>query len=84
MRSYYILAVQYMGALLNIANDASSTSAVDAVILAATNFFNITTPAQGAALNCAAKNNVLALATTLANYNTGVTGPDHCSESAVL
>ncbi len=77
---YYILAVQYMGARLNIANDTSSTPAVDAAITAATTFFQNNTPATGAALKGAAKNTVLALATTLANYNTGVTGPGHCSE----
>ena len=77
---YYVLASQYMGARLNIANGTSTTPAVDAAIAAATTFFQNNTPAQGAALKGAAKTAITTLATTLASYNKGVIGPGHCSE----
>ncbi len=44
---YYQLAHQYMAAVLNKLNGASSTAAVDAAITSATNFFNTYTPAAG-------------------------------------
>jgi hypothetical protein len=77
---YYVLAHQYMAAMLNIANGASSTPAVNTALASATTFFTNNTPAIGAALKGASKNAILALAYTLDSYNNGVTGPGHCSE----
>ena len=76
--AYYILAHQYMAARLNQLNGASSTSAVDAALVAGNTFFNTYTPSSS--LSKAVRNAALANATTLENYNTGVSGPGHCSE----
>ena len=76
--AYYILAHQYMAARLNQLNGASSTSAVDAALVAGNTFFNTYTPSSS--LSKAVRNAALANATTLGNYNTGLTGPGHCSE----
>jgi hypothetical protein len=80
--AYYILAKQYIAAKLNILNGAASTPAVDAAITWATSFFNTYTPAQAGALkpNSAIRSQAISYATTLANYNTGLIGPGHCSE----
>jgi hypothetical protein len=75
---YYILAHQYMAARLNILSGATTTPAVDAAMLGALNFFNMKTPTSS--LTRAQRNQLLAWATTLDNYNNGVTGPGHCSE----
>lgn len=79
---YYQLAHQYMAAVLNKLNGASSTTAVDAAITSATTFFNTYTPAQAGAFakNSAARSSALALASTLASYNEGDIGPGHCDE----
>jgi hypothetical protein len=77
---YYILAHAYIAAKLNILNGASSTAAVDAAITAAESFFASKTPAQAAALKGAARAAAISNATTLDNYNNGLTGPGHCSE----
>jgi hypothetical protein len=79
---YYQLAHQYMAAVLNKLNGASSTSAVDAAITAAEGFFNTYTPAQAGALGktSAARTNALAWAGTLGSYNEGAIGPGHCDE----
>ena len=80
--AYYILARQYMAAVLNILNGASSTSAVNTAITNATTYFNnaANTPASALNLSKSARNTLLGYATTLANYNTGLTGPGHCDE----
>jgi hypothetical protein len=79
---YYILADQYMAAVLNQLNGASSTAAVDAALATAVSFFNKYTPAQAAALSStnADRKAALAAAITLDNYNNGLIGPGHCSE----
>jgi hypothetical protein len=79
---YYQLADQYMAAVLNILNGASSTAAVDAAISGAAGFFNTYTPAQAGALakNSTARANALAWAGTLGSYNEGTIGPGHCDE----
>lgn len=79
---YYQLAHQYMAAVLNKLNGASSTSAVDAAIASATTFFNTYTPAQAGAFakSSAARSSALALASTLGSYNEGAIGPGHCDE----
>jgi hypothetical protein len=79
---YYQLAHQYMAAVLNKLNGASSTSAVDAAITAATGFFNTYTPAQAAAFakQSTVRANALGWAGTLGSYNEGAIGPGHCDE----
>jgi len=79
---YYQLAHQYMAAVLNKLNGASSTAAVDAAIAAATTYFNnpANTPASALNLSNGAKAALRALATTLESYNTGAIGPGHCDE----
>ena len=80
---YYQLAHQYMAAKLNRLGGASSTAAVDAAIASADVFFATYTPTEAGALgkNSTARQNALALATTLGNYNTGLIGPGHCDEA---
>lgn len=80
--AYYILSFQYIAARLNILDGASSTSAVDSAIAAATTFFQTYTPAQAAAFasSSTARKNAISWATTLGNYNSGLIGPGHCSE----
>jgi hypothetical protein len=79
---YYQLAHQYMAAVLNKLNGASSTPAVDAAITAAQGFFNTYTPVQAAALGktSTARTNALAWASTLGSYNEGAIGPGHCDD----
>lgn len=76
--AYYNLAHQYMAAVLNIANGASSTPAVDSAILSATNFFKTKLPT--AALTKAQRAQLLSWASILDKYNNGLIGPGHCSE----
>ena len=80
--AYYILAHQYMAAKLNVLAGASAPQNVLDALAAAEAFFASTSPAQGAALKGAAKNAIIALATTLASYNEGFTGPGHCDNVA--
>ena len=75
---YYILAHQYEAARLNILNGASSTATVDATLASATAFFSSTAPS--ASLTKAQKTQLTTWAGILDQYNTGVTGPGHCSE----
>ncbi len=79
---YYQLAHQYMAAVLNKLNGASSTAAVDAAITSATNFFNTYTPAAAGALakSSSVRANALGWAGTLGSYNEGAIGPGHCDE----
>jgi hypothetical protein len=79
---YYQLAHQYMAAVLNKLNGASSTSAVDAAITAATGFFNTYTPAEAAAFanQSSVRASALGWASTLGSYNEGAIGPGHCDE----
>ena len=80
---YYILGRQYIAAVLNILNGAASTAAVNTAITNAGNYFNnpANTPASALNLSKSARNTLVGYATTLGNYNTGVTGPGHCDES---
>lgn len=79
---YYQLAHQYMAAVLNKLNGASSTASVDSAISSATTFFNTYTPAQAGAFakNSAGRSSAQALASTLGSYNEGTIGPGHCDE----
>jgi hypothetical protein len=76
--AYYILAQQYIAARLNIAAGAGTTSAVDAALAGATTFFSTYTPSS--TLSPSVRAQAIAWATTLDNYNNGVTGPGHCPE----
>ena len=79
---YYQLAHQYMAAVLNKLNGASSTSAVDAAITSAAGFFNTMTPAQAGSLSkqSSVRASALTWAGVLGSYNEGSTGPGHCDE----
>jgi len=80
--AYYILADQYMAAVLNTLNGASTTTAVDSALSWAKTFFGTYTPAQIGALTASdpIRAQALAAALTLAGYNEGSIGPGHCSE----
>ncbi|HET9443241.1 MAG TPA: hypothetical protein VFO65_07945, partial [Acidimicrobiales bacterium] len=75
---YYSLAHHYAAARLNVANGASSTTAVDAALAWAETFFATHSPASK--LSKAEKSQLTAVATTLARYNLGLIGPGHCTE----
>lgn len=74
--AYINLAHQYMAARLNILAGASSTTQVDAAIAWATTFFSTYTPSS--TLTKAVKNQALAYAGLLDDYNNGRIGPGHC------
>ena len=65
-----------MAARLNILAGASSTAQVDAAIAWATTFFSTYTPSS--TLTKAVKNQALAYAGLLDDYNNGEIGPGHC------
>jgi hypothetical protein len=76
---FFQLADQYMAAKLNILNGASGTTAVNAAITGAETLFGslgtgVTT------IPMAQRAQASTWATLLDNYNTGLTGPGHCSE----
>jgi hypothetical protein len=74
--AYYILSFQYIATRLNILAGASTTPAVDAALAWATTFFSTYTPSSN--LSKPLRAAAIANAATLADYNTGVTGPGHC------
>jgi hypothetical protein len=76
--AYYILAHAYIAAELNQLNGASSTAEVDAAMSWAKTFFNTYTPTS--TLSRSVRNNAIANAAILDNYNNGLIGPGHCSE----
>ena len=80
--AYYILAHQYMAAVLNMLNGASSVASVDAALAWAKTFFQTYTPAQIGALKGSdpLRAAAIAAASTLERYNTGAIGPGHCDE----
>ena len=69
--AYFILAHQYIVALLNGGSGASATAEVNAALAGASGFF-----AGGTAL----RSELIAWAEQLAAYNEGLTGPGHCLE----
>lgn len=74
---YIQLAHQFMAARLNVLNGASTTTAVDAALLGATNFFSSgATPST--TLTNAQKTTLKGYASTLGSYNEGAIGPGHC------
>lgn len=66
---FYILAHQYIAAILNIESGASSPSAVDTALAQAEDYFN------GQTLT---KKQITDLAKLLDQYNSGIIGPGHC------
>jgi hypothetical protein len=70
---YYILAYQYIAAVLNVANGATAPYNVQDAIDAATAYFNG---------ESASRDEVLAWADTLEDFNTGEIGPGHCPSSS--
>ncbi|MBE0661891.1 MAG: HYR domain-containing protein [Bacteroidales bacterium] len=77
--AYYILAHQFIAAELNFLNGACHEDA-QAAVAEATALFNMYTPAQIASLkgNNALRQQFLALASLLDDYNNGMIGPGHC------
>jgi hypothetical protein len=79
--AYYILAKQYMAAVLNGVNGASTTS-VDTALAQAKTLFQTYTPAQIAVLkgNKPPRPQFISLGGILGSYNEGLIGPGHCDE----
>jgi hypothetical protein len=81
---YYQLAHQYMAAVLNRLNGASSTTAVNTALTNATTYFNnpANTPASALLLSKSQRNTLQGYASTLGAYNEGTIrgGPPHCDE----
>jgi hypothetical protein len=77
---YYILAHAYIAAKLNQLNGADFSAAQPAFDAATALFSNpLNTPAAVGKLKGDAKNQWIDLATTLDDYNNGLTGPGHCN-----
>lgn len=76
--AYYILAHAYIAAELNIANGTSTTPAVNAAMAGAEALFAAQGP-NDTTLTRTERNAAIGYATTLDNYNNGLTGPGHCS-----
>jgi hypothetical protein len=77
--AYYILAHQYIAAVLNRLNGASSNATVNGALSWAATFFNTYTP--GFTLSKTVRNTALNNAFILDQYNNGFTGPGHCSDN---
>ena len=86
--AYYILAVQYMAAKLNILDGVDASPEVDAAVAAAETLFGTYTPAQIKALkankpaDAALRTQFISLAGTLGSFNEGLAGVEHCTEDA--
>ena len=79
--AYIQLAHQYMAAVLNVLNGASTTPAVNSALSAAQTFFSSgATPSTS--LTKSQTNALRALAGTLGSYNEGAIGPGHCDEDS--
>jgi hypothetical protein len=76
--AYVILAHQYMAAVLNQLDGAASTPAVDAALTWATSFFSTYTPSS--ILSTAVRDQAIAAADVLDDYNNGDIGPGHCDD----
>jgi hypothetical protein len=76
--AYYILAHAYIAAVLNILNGADPAPASTAIWWAQNSFFNTYGPTS--TLSRTLRNQAIANATILDNYNNGYIGPGHCSE----
>jgi hypothetical protein len=78
---YYILAHQYITALLNVQGGASSTDIADELDDAA-DYFAAASPNNPLPAGWT-KDEVTALATALDEYNNGITGPGHCDDEVL-
>jgi hypothetical protein len=80
--AYYILAHAYIAAELNQLNEASIPSAVLTAFNQATSLFTMYTPAQIGGLpgDDPVRQQFVALAAILDDYNNGLTGPGACSD----
>ena len=76
--AYYILARQYTAAKLNFLSGASSTAEVDAAIAWAETFFATYTPSSD--LSDEVRDQAIAAAGTLDDYNNGLIGLGHCPD----
>ena len=77
--AYYILAHQFIAAVLNRLNGASTTPAVNDALAWAADFFNTYTPSS--TLSKSFRSTALNNAFVLDMYNNGFTGPGHCSDN---
>jgi hypothetical protein len=84
--AYYQLSFQYIAAGLNFLAGASVPSEVQTAYNTATTLFNTYTPAQIGALrgSNALRQQFIALAGILGDYNSGITGPGHCDDIEAL
>ncbi|HLE48513.1 MAG TPA: hypothetical protein VI819_00560 [Patescibacteria group bacterium] len=80
--AYYILAHQYMAAVLNAATGANVPSEVQDAMDDAAALFGTYTPAQVAAMkgNNPVRQQFVNLAGVLGDYNEGTIGPGHCTD----
>jgi hypothetical protein len=78
--AYYNLARQYIAAELNMLAGAAAPEEVQDAFDAATDLFQVYTPAEVGAWrgNHATRAEFIALASILDNYNNGLLGPGHC------
>jgi hypothetical protein len=77
--AYYILAHQYIAAVMN-AKSASVPSSVAAAIASATTYFGKATPDDWSAGDAYSKNQLTSWADLLDSYNNGQVGPGHCDD----
>ncbi len=77
--AYLQLAHQYIAAVLNTGGGASGVAAVDAAIAGAAAYF-AAAPAGIPNPTGALRTQLQAWATTLDNFNNGITGPGHCPD----
>lgn len=75
--AYYILAHQYIAAVMN-AKSASTPAAVATAIASATTYFGKATPADWSAKGGYTKEQLTSWADLLDGYNSGKAGPKHC------
>jgi len=75
--AYYVLAHQYIAAVLN-AKSASVPSSVSAAITSATTYFGKATPGDWSANGAYSKGQLTGWADLLDSYNNGKLGPPHC------
>ena len=74
---YYLLAHQFIAAVMN-AKSASVPSSVSSAIANATTYFGKATPDNWSASGAYSKNQLTAWADLLDDYNNGKLGPKHC------
>ena len=78
--AYYILAVQYIAAELNVLRGASTTPDVNAALADAETFFNTYTP--DSQLPGQTRADAIQIAEILDDYNNGLLGPGHCDDTS--